>query len=98
MKAAAESDCRSFRYLSSVRGSGYHFLDPFEFFTATSSSVVEIATDWVRALGLDNGLVYAGKYFTDQNVVLLIKAFKEMLRIGGQPSIGVLSSHLTRYA
>ncbi|BBO34165.1 type IV secretory system conjugative DNA transfer family protein [Lacipirellula parvula] len=98
VKRAAENDNRSFRHLSCEPGNGYYFLDPFEFISPKSTSALTLASDWIRSLGLDNGIVYGGQYFTAQNFVLLKQAFKDMLRVGGQLSIGTLAIQLARRA
>lgn len=97
-KTAAEADGRRFRFLSDQAGDGYYFFDPFQMLTNNPSLATHYAAAWVRALGLDYGLTYGGKYFTDQNIVLLTQAFEDMIRRGSRHSLTELSANLSRHA
>src|SRR5262249_2848201 len=91
VKRSAESEGRRFRFLTANPNLGYYFFDPFQCFSGAQSLPISDATDWIRAFGMDYGLVYAGKYFTDQNIVILKDALTIMSQLGDRPSLGNLS-------
>jgi len=97
-KRAAELDGRSFKFVATSPQAGYYFFDPFQCFGYEHISEIDQAADTIRSLGLDAGIIYAGKYFTDQNIVLLMEALAEMRRRGGPMTLSHLSDILANLA
>jgi len=97
MRQAAAEHGRTFRHFSTHVGDDYHFFDPLQILHLGCATPLQLASEFVRAFGLDYGLGYGGLYFTHQNLGILLDAVKLMLkRHSSTPTIGALSRTLDR--
>lgn len=101
VKALAESQNppRKFRFLSLERNDDWDHFDPFQAVSHGEDRVIRIANMLIEAFNLDNGLIYGGSYFTQQNLAALLRVARQLFREEGRyPTLTEISDYLDKPA
>lgn len=101
VKELAESQHppRKFRFMSLERDDAWDYFDPFQAVTRgeNRTSVIRIANMLIEAFNLDNGLIYGGSYFTQQNLAALLRVARQLFREEGrQPTLADITEYLDK--
>jgi hypothetical protein len=99
VRAAAESLGRTFRFLSLEHDEDWHFFDPFQAVNPGKSRIIHLASMLIEAFNLDNGQIYGGQYFTQQNLAALLEVARHLIQqqaADAPVSIDQISTYLER--
>jgi Type IV secretion-system coupling protein DNA-binding domain len=86
-KGYGRSD-EDFKFLSLRRDDAWHFFDPFQAVQRTpggGGNTIRLANLFIEAFNLDNGLIYGGQYFTQQNLAALLDVVRAFFKYKGHP-------------
>jgi hypothetical protein len=78
--AESQNPPRKFRFLSLERNDDWDHFDPFQAVAHGEDRVIRIANMLIEAFSLDNGLIYGGSYFTQQNLAALLRVARQLFR------------------
>lgn len=99
VKEAAGQMERRFRFLSLDARDDWDFFDPFQAVPPGERDVMRLATLLIEAFNLDNGLIYGGQYFTQQNLAALLDVVRKLSKEEGRRlTLDDVSNYLERQA
>lgn len=89
----------SFKFLSLARDEQWQYFDPFQAVDPSGRgrrNIIRLANLFIEAFNLDNGLIYGGQYFTQQNLAALLDVVRALYREKGsiQPTLQEVSDYL----
>lgn len=84
VREAAQRMERRFRFLSLDVKNDWDFFDPFQAVPPGERDVMRLATLLIEAFNLDNGLIYGGQYFTQQNLAALLSVVRKLAKEDGR--------------